>query len=169
MHETVGWLSKQDAAHRVGVSTKTIEQLATKKKIHRKLQPRPGKPPMVMYREDDVEELQRERQAHVVKFAPLPNPNETQLIPVEMLQAAADAQSGARSMQELGKFILEGLLDNRKPNVRIPERIFLTRAEAAEYTGLPPIYIERAVKMGKLDVMKTGRGWRIRRTDLEKL
>ena len=53
--------------------------------------------------------------------------------------------------------------------VRIPERLFLTLAEAAEYSGLPHAHLRRLMAEGKLEALRTGSGWRIRRTDLERL
>ena len=54
-------------------------------------------------------------------------------------------------------------------NVRVPERLFLTIPEAADYSGLPQAHLRRLMADGKLTGLKTGSGWRIRRADLEKL
>jgi excisionase family DNA binding protein len=51
----------------------------------------------------------------------------------------------------------------------IDRRIFLTMAEAAEFSGLPAVFLRRLVISGKLKALKTGAGWRIARIELERL
>jgi excisionase family DNA binding protein len=51
----------------------------------------------------------------------------------------------------------------------IDRRIFLTITEAAEFSGLPDVFLRRLVTSGKLKALKTGAGWRIARIELEKL
>ena len=53
--------------------------------------------------------------------------------------------------------------------VPVERRIFLTIAEAAEYTGLPAGFLRKLRASGQLNALKTGAGLRFRRTDLEEL
>ena len=46
-------------------------------------------------------------------------------------------------------------------------RIFLTMAEAAEFSGLPVAFLRRLIASGKLKALKTGAGWRVSRLELE--
>ncbi len=52
--------------------------------------------------------------------------------------------------------------------VPIERRLFLTLAEAAEYSGLPVAFLRRLMATGKLKALKTGSGWRVSRAELEK-
>ncbi len=51
----------------------------------------------------------------------------------------------------------------------IDRRIFLNMTEAAEFSGLPGVFLRRLITAGKLKALKTGAGWRIARIELEKL
>jgi excisionase family DNA binding protein len=51
----------------------------------------------------------------------------------------------------------------------IDRRIFLNMTEAAEFSGLPSVFLRRLITSGKLKALKTGAGWRIARVELEKL
>jgi excisionase family DNA binding protein len=53
--------------------------------------------------------------------------------------------------------------------VPVERRIFLTIAEAAEYTGLPAGFLRKLRASGQLKALKTGAGLRFRRTDLDGL
>ena len=47
--------------------------------------------------------------------------------------------------------------------------IFLTIAEAKEFSGLPVAFLRKLIGSGKLKALKTGAGWRISRLEIEKL
>jgi len=53
--------------------------------------------------------------------------------------------------------------------VPVERRIFLTIAEAAEYTGLPAGFLRKLRTSGQLNALKTGAGLRFRRADLDGL
>ncbi len=51
-----------------------------------------------------------------------------------------------------------------------PERrVFLTMAEAAEFSGLPASFLRQLIATGQLKALKTGAGWRISRAGIERL
>src|SRR4051812_23732984 len=62
-------------------------------------------------------------------------------------------------------------LQSKTPGALIPveRRIFLTMAEASEFSGLPVAFLRRLIASGKLKALKTGAGWRISRVEIEGL
>lgn len=42
-------------------------------------------------------------------------------------------------------------------------------AEAAEFSGLPVVFLRRLIASGKLKALKTGAGWRVSRAAIETL
>jgi len=50
-------------------------------------------------------------------------------------------------------------------SVPVTQKLYLTIAEAANYSGLPKSYLQRCLQAGVLPGVKIG-GWRIRRSDL---
>jgi excisionase family DNA binding protein len=57
------------------------------------------------------------------------------------------------------------------PVERVPveRRIFLTMTESVNFSGLPVAFLRRLITSGKLKALRTGAGWRIARTEIEKL
>ncbi len=62
-------------------------------------------------------------------------------------------------------------LQSRTAGTAVPveRRIFLTMAEAAEFSGLPASFLRRLIVTGKLKALKTGAGWRVSRAGIEGL
>ena len=53
--------------------------------------------------------------------------------------------------------------------VPVERRVFLTMAEAAEFSGLPASFLRRLIVTGQLKALKTGAGWRVSRAGIERL
>lgn len=158
------WLNKQDAAEAIGVSTKTLEQMVRAGQIQQATWRRPKGMPIAVYEPSDVERVAHERNpskpfvvGRVVPAtgngngnglapAPTPRPDAEFLRGLAALRAAVDYTAAARGTTTL----------------------FLSLKDAAEASGLSQTYLRRAIADGKLPALKD-RGWRIRRTDLERL
>lgn len=54
-------------------------------------------------------------------------------------------------------------------SVPLERRLFLNVDDAAEFSGLPAVFLRRLIKTDKLKALKTGSGWRIPRAELERL
>ena len=153
------WFTKQQAAEQIGVSTKTLEGFAALGKLQSAKRPQIGKPPATEYHPQDVERLAKERNAG-------PGPYLVPLTPVSASEEFAKLGRTSPTGSESLVLALNGLREFIAP---APPRLFLTFKQAAEYTGLPQTYLRELVAAGKLDAIKTGRGWRIRKRDLEGL
>lgn len=156
------WLTKQQAAEAIGVSTKTIEKLAEEKKIQQVYWKRPETGARTaMYHPYDVARIRKERnpdaEAFVVPSGPV----------ADLARPAPSVDGFAHALVQAVEKASEN--SERQGSVRIAERLFLTYAEAAQYSGLPKRHIRRLVAEGNLEALRTGAGWRIRRRDLEKL
>lgn len=80
--------------------------------------------------------------------------------------SSRDAASNA-----LEAAFLAFLQSKSAPGTSVPleRRLFLNVEEAAEFSGLPAVYLRRLIKADKLKALKTGSGWRIPRAELERL
>jgi excisionase family DNA binding protein len=169
------WMTKQQAADALSLSTKMIEKLAAEKKLQTAKWKRPeGGPSIAVYHPADVERVARERNPDAEPFVlpaeaadrkPTNGSAAAHGLAVrppsaeQFLQAFAAAVSGASQSSETRR-------------VRLAEQLYLTIPEAAEFTGLGVGYVRRLVTEGKLALVK-GAGPRradvLRRLDLEKL
>lgn len=153
--DTSGWLTKQQAADAIGVSTKTVEQLALRKEIEQGKRIRPGRPAIAVYNPQDVERVSKERNPDAVPFV-LPPAAPGEAVSTEI----------ARTSQNFPN-LLEAALLQAVQRPAAP-RLFMGVDEASEYSGLPKSYLKELIREGKIG-LKTGAGWRIRRADLEAL
>jgi excisionase family DNA binding protein len=162
-----GWVTKTEAAEITGLSVRTIERLATSKKIQRAWRRLPGAKPVIVIHPDDVERIrQNAAPPFVTTMAENTGPNgKGQEITVRAPRAvapAADPASIAGIFQQL-------LAARPAPAVELKDKLFLRLQEAAEISGLPAAYLRQAIRDERVDAIKTGGGWRIRRSSLEKL
>ena len=160
------WLTKQQAAEAIGVSTKTIEQLAKDKKLQQAYWKRPETGAKVsVYHPADVERLRKERSPDAPPFVLQPSAEEK---PTSITALAVPSMEGF--FQAIAAAAAGGSENSQnRLEVRIAERLYLTIPEAASFSGLPQAHLRRLMKEGKLEALRTGGGWRIRRSNLEKL
>ncbi|MGD1069252.1 MAG: helix-turn-helix domain-containing protein [Bryobacteraceae bacterium] len=87
------------------------------------------------------------------------------VMPPELV-AHRDAASNALEVA-----FLAFLQSKAAPSTAVPleRRLFLNVDEAAEFSGLPAVFLRRLIKADKLKALKTGSGWRIPRAELERL
>jgi hypothetical protein len=167
------WLTKQEAADRLGVSTKAIERFTRAGKLEQRFRPQAGSPHVAVYFPDDVAQLAQARQRMPVPFvlaASTDRPTNgnghhagealdrvtTPVIPGDDLLRPGDnllrvlVTAAARVMSETSQ---------------TPTAAYVTRAEALAIAGVSAGELRRAVQAGEVKV----RGRRYRRQDLEAL
>jgi len=161
------WLTKQQAAAAIGCSTKTVEKLAADNQIQQGYRKRPETGARVsVYHRGDVDRIREERQPGAEPFV-LPEASERQTTALTVQRSNPDPPATA-SILVNALVALAGHSQNSE-NVRVAERVFLKLSEASEYAGLPKTYIRSLMQSGKIEALRTGGGWRIRRAALESL
>lgn len=168
------WLTKQQAADAIGVSTKTLESLAKDGKLQQALWRRPtGGPAVAVYHPDDVARLAKERRPAAAPFVlpagtdvPARNGNgHGALRRVEPSHDVALVPPGDDPLRQLFAAALRAVTSQ---NSQKSPTLYLTLAEASAVSGLSETYLRRQIVSEKLSAVKD-RGWRIRRRDLEQL
>ncbi len=156
------WLSKEQAAEALGVSTKIVEKLANEKTLQKEMKRRAGKPAIAVYHPDDVDRERKKRNPEAEAFVVPSESRERESASTELARhthppAAAEAFMG----------LLESL---RRPSesLRITERHYLTLKQASDLSGLSQALLMRKIKAQELPAIKDV-SWKIKRTDLEKL
>lgn len=169
------WLTKQQAAEAIGVSTKTVEQLADDGKLEKQFWRRPtGGPQLAVYNPDDVARIAQERH-------PAPGPFVLPAVPAAAgnghgrRRSSADPQaltvaSAAAPGDDLVREFLHGLLRAAATPATSEnsEKFFLTIPEAAALSGFSRAYLRRKCRTGWSGAIKDV-AWKIRRKDLEQL
>ena len=152
-HKLDDWKTKAEAAEILGCSEKTVERYAKQKRIQKVLRRNPGRKAMPVFHPGDIETLR----AEAVRLKPFPvDQTTTQAL-------ALPARQGAVEM-------LVNLLADRvsPPATAARHKLFLSLAEAADYSGMSQGWLRQKIREGELPAIKT-RGWKVRRADLEEL
>ena len=161
------WLTKENAAAALNVSTKTLERMAARKLIESRDYKRPeGGAVRKIYHPADVARMRKKLQPDA---APFVLPAEPAASPPARAAQPPAAGSLTRALETTLAAQIANAAQIIARAVASPDfwPIFLTRRQAADYSGLPRTLIMRAILAGDLPAIKTGRGWRIRRVDLE--
>jgi excisionase family DNA binding protein len=149
------WLTKAEAAQALQCAEKTIEREASRGKIQQAWRRIPGRRPIAVFNPDDIERLK----AQTVQAFPAPMAADTSKALTNISRATSPEQFFAG-------------LARAMVAPRVSPKLYLTLAEAAEYTGLGVGYLRRQIAEGKLEPVK-GAGPHgadvLRRRDLEKL
>jgi hypothetical protein len=173
------WLTKQEAAERIGVTTKTVERFVQAGQIQQARWQRDGRGPLLaVYFPDDVDRMALERQRGplppflVPKSADVPtNGNGHGLMSTNNVLASTEPVSIDNDpIRQLFAAALRAVMSQTsQTSARIGgERLYLTLPEAAAWTGLTEAYLRRKCRDGSLPAIKD-QGWKIKRTDLETL
>jgi excisionase family DNA binding protein len=165
------WLTKAEAATRIGVSTKAIERFAQARKLQQAFRPQAGSPDVRVYHPSDVDRLAQDRAPAPLPPFLVPGPTGQRLNGHGALAPVADPQQAVASAVGPGDDLLRVLVTAARKVLSETSQtpsLFLTIKEASLVTGLTMAYLRRQVDAGALKAVKD-RGWRIRRKDLEQL
>jgi hypothetical protein len=156
-------MNKEDVAKALGCSTRQIEKFASEGRLGERVYVRGKRGRQADYKPEEVErlkvELERERAEVIGHAAPFAG--------VQALQRVGGEQ-GMSTLASLLAGALRATQDGRHdttPPVELKDKLMLTEREAAAYAGLSLADIERA--RASVKAIKTGAGWRVKRTALE--
>lgn len=156
-------MTKQEAARYLQVSTKAIQRYTDRKLLHVTYRKRPQGGQDAVYQTSEVVKLKEQMAQlgtlHTLKTQPQPLDTSTSKALVQVSKQAA-LQRRRESAPPLPAMV--------SPAVRIAEKIILTLADAAALVSMSKPSLIAAIKNGELKAAKQGRGWKVKRTDLER-
>ncbi len=157
--------NKQAAADYLGVSSRAVERYTQQGKLS--VQYEPGKTrPVAIYDEQELKTLKAELERDLYPRRPLvtrePNSDNS-----EQSLARLSENSNLQVLKLLTP-ALEALgVANSKPSVPIADKLILDLKEVQALTHLSRADLLEAIKSRKLKATKKGRGWKVKRADLE--
>ncbi|WP_414552798.1 helix-turn-helix domain-containing protein [Anabaena sp. CCY 0017] len=158
-------MNKQEAADFLGVSVRALERYVQQGRISVKYEK--GKTrPTANFDSSELEAFKEELNQPTVKPA------------FESRQIATEHQPGTEKLVktsgEIGVIdklssIIEGLLstNDNQPKVPVADKLLLSMAEAQALTGLSREFLKDAIAASELKAKVIGKGWRIKRSDLD--
>lgn len=170
-----GWLTKQQAADAIGVSTKTIEQFAKDRKIQQAAwRPQNRGPEKAVYNPEDVARIAAERKPGLQPFV-LPavtpangngNGHATGISPITPIAATP---TGEEVLRLVFASALQVLTSEHRATSENSEKRFLTIPEAAAELKLTVPCVRRLIKVAGIALVRDAAGLHLRRKDLEAL
>ncbi len=154
-------MNKREAAERLGVSTRLVERYAAEGRLGEVKYIRGKTGRQADFDEQAVDRLKAELEAPAFPPTALAAPNrraEGLVAPQdrERFIAALEALAVSREQPRSGHVV-----------VSLGEKIMLTLAEASALTNLSRKHLRQAIEEKKLKARIIGRGWRVKRSDLD--
>jgi excisionase family DNA binding protein len=153
-------MNKKEAAERLSVSTRLVEKYAGEGRLGEVQYVRGKTGRQADYDEQAVERLKAELEAPASALVPA--------------VAAQSRETGLIAPQDRERFIaaLEAIASHEQTRaglivVPVADKLVLSLIEAAQLSGLSRGHLREAIEAKKLKARIIGRGWKVKRADLE--
>jgi excisionase family DNA binding protein len=174
-------MNKKDAAEFLGVSVRAVERYTQQGKLsvtYTKGRTRP----VAEYRQDELDALRAEINANLYHQRPAhekPNPANSEqagglvaISPAQALQRAPSEQSMTMFVAALSDALREAQTQRNGAGgavsvADLAHKLMLSIDEAAALAGVSANHIYVAIRAGKLKAKIVGRGWRVKRPELD--
>jgi excisionase family DNA binding protein len=148
-------MNKEEAAKELGISVRSLQRLAEKKKISVTLKRGNSGKQEAFFDPDEITNYKRERDVEIVKPA----------------SVTTDVTALARSDVDPAKFfeaLRNAVVSEQKPvSVAIADKPLLKLDEASALTGLSREILRKAIDAGTLKGKLIGKAYRVKRSDLD--
>jgi excisionase family DNA binding protein len=154
-------MNKKEAAERLGVSTRLVERYAGEGRLGEVKYVRGKTGRQADYDEQSVEKLKAELDAPAFALTLAQSHEQTraELVAPQDRERLINALEAIASHEQTRSHLVAA--------ASIGEKIMLTLHDAAALTSLSTNHLRGALRAGKLKGKIIGRGWKIKRTDLD--
>ena len=168
-HDLAHWLTVSEAAARLARSEKTILRMASAGQLQRRDRPRAGKKPEAVIHPADVERLEQAMHApHVLPpTAATGNQASTALAPNATTPVAQPPHTTGVAIRTETPMPVDALIASLT-RASGPPPLWLTIAQASEYSGLSQALLRRLIHTGALPSIRD-RAVKVRRADLDSI
>jgi excisionase family DNA binding protein len=151
-------MNKEEARKELGISVRSLQRLVQSEKISVRYKRGESGKQEAIFNPEEIENYKRGRDAEIIKPS-VATTRDTAL-------ARSDMATGDTS---LARNVIETIfnLGLQKPAVAIADKPLLKLDEAAALTGLSRQFLRQAIEDGKLKGRIIGRGFRVKRGDLD--
>lgn len=162
----VGEMNKQEAADFLGVSVRALERYVQQGKISVRYEKGRTRP-TANFDEQELEAFKQELTQPTYKPRQIPTPSQVEEDTAITVSSEFSEFGEVTAIDKLAG-IIEKLLQREFPSVPVADKLLLTISEAQSLTGLSREFLREAIASGELKAKVIGRGWRIKRLDLDK-
>jgi len=161
-------MNKEQAAAALGITVRTLQRHMAAHRIGFAMR-RNLTGEEATFSAEEVARFKAERDALITTVTPAANVSEVvRQEPSQALQRVGSEQS----IQALGQAIADALratqdVRNDTPHVEVKDKLTLSLIEASQLSGLSRGYLRQAIDAKKLKARIIGKGWRVKRDDLD--
>jgi excisionase family DNA binding protein len=157
-----GWLTKAEAAERLGISTRSLERLTDRGQGPEvQYRPRKGNRPEPLYNPEQVQAMRPQPKAQVIR------PGDPRFPQARVATVATQASVDIRPFVALLDRITLAVEHRLAPAPVI--RPWLTPTEAAQYLGLSEGLVRRLIRTGRLPFVKDGNCWKVSKASCDSI
>jgi excisionase family DNA binding protein len=164
-----GWWRKKEAVDFLGVTERSLQRFAKQGLIESKMIPVIGGT-ITVYLESDVRRYKHDQENRAVG-ARSPNVMPSKQSPTAASEQTALTRQTAPEQLALNERFIDALENLGRPtpssSVPIENKLVLTLEEASALTSLSTSFLRKGIKEGTLKARIMGRGYRVKRTDLD--
>jgi excisionase family DNA binding protein len=156
-------MNKKDASEILGISIRLVEKYAAEGRLGNITYVRGKTGRQAAYNQDDVEKLKAALESPDTALAT--NSPDARLFVAQLVEAMASRE---QAHVEAIRGLLSGISEEpRSASVRVSEKILLKLTDCRLLTGLSYATLKEAIKSEKLKAKIVGRGWKVKRQDLD--
>ncbi len=156
-------MNKKEASEILGVSIRLVEKYAAEGRLGKITYIRGKTGKQAEYNQDAVEKLKAALESPDTALTT--NSPDARLFVAQLVEAMASRE---QAHVEAIRGLLSGSSEEtRSASVRVSEKILLNLTDCRSLTGLSQATLKDAIKSEKLKAKIIGRGWKIKRRDLD--
>ncbi len=158
-------MNREEAAEALGISVRSLQRAVRAGRLSVRYRRGVSGKQEAVFDEGDVTKLKTAMESETVKPALVPHVPQGEGL---MLATMRDTDL-ARSVALVARESVAAVLEAVKPDSSVPvaDKIMLTLAEASALTNLSRNHLRQAIEDKKLKARIIGRGWRVKREDLD--
>jgi excisionase family DNA binding protein len=157
--------NKKEAAEFLGVSERAIERYTAKGKLNPKYEKAQGGGQIAYFDEKELKALKS--QMEQPKAAPSPVKRIPQQEDKQKTDTALTLRASAPNLAQMFAAAFQAYKETEQGSVAVTDKLTLALDEASILAGLSKSYLVADIHAKKLKAAKRGRGWNIKRADLD--
>ncbi len=156
-------MNKKEASEILGVSIRLVEKYAAEGRLGKITYIRGKTGKQAEYNQDAVENLKAALESPDTALTT--NSPDARLFAAKLVEAMASREQA--HVEAIRRLLSGSTEETRSASVRVSEKILLNLTDCRLLTGLSQSTLKDAIKSEKLKAKIVGRGWKVKRRDLD--
>jgi excisionase family DNA binding protein len=156
-------MNKKEAAEFLGVSTRLVEKYASEGRLGEITYVRGKTGKQAEYNQEAVNKLKTALESPDTALAPATP--DARLFVAQLVEAITTREQA--NIEAIRGLLSGSIEEPRSASVRVSEKILLNLTDCRLLTGLSETSLREAIKSGELQAKIIGRGWKVKRQDLD--